>query len=178
MTEDGMGRVWLLAGIFGMVSLVSVGGATATLPEIHRQMVDVHRFMTSQRFTDLFAVAQASPGPNLVVVTLIGWEVAGAAGAFAATAAMVLPTSIAAYLVGKVWHRFRHARWRAIIQAALTPVTIGLVMASAYVLAEKADTGWVGVALTVATAILAGLTRIHPLIPLAAGAALGAAGLL
>jgi chromate transporter len=112
------------------------------------------------------------------VVTLIGWEVAGLLGALVATAAFVGPTSIVTFYVGRVWHRFRHARWRIATQAGLAPITIGLVAASAYVLGKATDTSLLAVAITGATAAGVLRTRIHPLVFLAAGGALGAARLL
>ena len=171
-------KLWTLATTFALLSFIAIGGGNAILPEMHRQAVDVHHWMTSGRFTDLFAIAQASPGPNILIVTLIGWDVAGLAGALVATLAMIGPTSVLAYFVGRVWHRFREARWRIAIQNGLTPVTIGLVAASAYVLSRAADTGVVAVALTLVTAAALTLTRLHPFVFLAAGAALGAAGLI
>ena len=132
----------------------------------------------SQRFTDLFAIAQAAPGPNIIIVTLIGWEVAGVLGALVATLAMIGPTSVLAYCVGRIWHRFREARWRIAIQDGVTPLTLGLVAASAYVLARAADTGPVAVVLTLTTAVVLTLTRLHPFLFLAAGAVLGAVGLI
>jgi chromate transporter len=177
MTRDE-GALWQLAATFAILSFFAIGGVNATLPEMHRQAVDVHGWMTSQRFTDLFAIAQAAPGPNLIVVTLIGWEVARLPGALVGTVAMLGPTSVLAYGVAGVWERFRMARWRMAIQNGLVPPTIGLVAASAYVLARAADTSLVAVALTLATAAAMTFTRVHPLLFLAIGAGLGAAGLI
>jgi chromate transporter len=174
--SDDDARLWTLATTFGFLSFIAIGGGNAILPEMHRQAVDIHHWMTSGRFTDLFAIAQASPGPNILIVTLIGWDVAGLAGALVATLAMIVPTSILAFFVGRIWHRFRKARWRIAIQAGVTPVTIGLVAASAYVLSHAADTGLAAAALTLITAVVLTLTRLHPLLLLALGAALGAAG--
>jgi chromate transporter len=177
MTRDE-GVLWQLAATFAVLSFFAVGGVNTLLPEMHRQAVDAHGWMTSQRFTDLFAIAQAAPGPNLIVVTLIGWEVARLPGALVATLAMVGPTSLLTFHVARVWERFRLARWRMAIQDGLVPLTIGLIAASAYVLARAADASLVAAALTLATAAAVSLTRIHPLIFLAAGAVLGAFGLI
>jgi hypothetical protein len=80
---------------FALLSFVAFGGATALLPEMHRVVVDNHHWLDDTTFTHLYAIAQAAPGPNVLVVTLIGWEVAGLAGALAATLAMCLPMSVA-----------------------------------------------------------------------------------
>jgi chromate transporter len=177
MSEDEA-KLWTLATTFVLLSFVATGGANAIIPEMHRQAVDVHHWMTSSRFTDLFAIAQASPGPNLLIVTLIGWDVAGLAGALTTTLAMVVPTGVVAFHVGKIWHRFREARWRIAIQNGVTPVTIGLVAASAYVLTRAVDTSVVAAIITLVSATVLILTRLHPLILLTAGAAVGAAGLI
>lgn len=176
--SDDDGKLWALAATFALLSVFAIGGANAVIPEMHRQAVDVQGWMTSGRFTDLFAIAQAAPGPNIIIVTLIGWEVAGLAGALVATLAMTGPTSVLAYVVGRAWHRFRQARWRIAIQNGMTPVTIGLVAASAYVLSRAADTGLAAVALTLVAAVVLAVTRLHPFIFLGLGAALGAAGML
>lgn len=172
------GEIWSLAATFAVLSLFAVGGVNALLPEMHRQAVEVHGWMTGQRFTDLFAIAQAAPGPNLIIVTLIGWEVGRFPGALVATLAMLGPTSVATFFVGRIWQRFQYARWRIATQSGLVPVTIGLVASAALVLMRSADKSLVAVALTLGTAVAVYLTRIHPLIFLAIGAALGVAGLV
>ena len=174
--NDGEDAVWLIAANFALLSLIAVGGINPILPELHRQAVEVYRWMSSERFADLFAIAQGAPGPNILVVTLIGWDVAGLAGAVAATLAICTPSAVLAYFVARVWDRFRGARWRVAIQAGLVPVTVGLVAAGAYVVARAVDTSMVAVAITLGTALAVTFTRVHPLIYLAGGAALGLTG--
>jgi chromate transporter len=94
--SDGEGRVWLLALNLVVLSFLAIGGVAPILPELHRQVVEVEGWMTSQRFTDLFAIAQASPGPNFLVVSLVGLDVAGWPGAVAATLAICGPTCVLA----------------------------------------------------------------------------------
>ncbi|HTW28863.1 MAG TPA: chromate transporter [Acetobacteraceae bacterium] len=166
-----------LGAIFGMLSLLAVGGVTAVLPELQRQVTEVHRWMAPTDFAALFALAQAAPGPNMMVATLVGWRVARLAGAAVATLAMIGPSSVLTYLTAGAWHRFRHAAWRGWVQAGVTPVTVGLVMAAAALLARSTAQGVGTAALTLATAALVLTTRLHPLLLLAAGAALGFAGL-
>jgi chromate transporter len=175
---DGEGRLWVLAALFALLSVMAIGGINPIIPEIHRQVVDVHGWMTTQRFTDLFAIAQASPGPNMLVITLIGWDVAGLFGAAVATLAICAPSCILAYAVARLWDRFRAKRWRIAIQAGLIPVTVGLVAASSYVIARAVDISFMAFAITLVTAVGLFFTRIHPILFLAAGAALGVAGLV
>lgn len=167
-----------LVRIFATLSLLAVGGANAVLPEMQHQVVGIHHWMTAAQFAALYALAQAAPGPNMLVSTLIGWQVAGLAGAFAATLALCLPACVLTYVVAAVWSRFRHAEWRRVVQAGLTPVTVGLVMGAAAVLVRATATGPAAAAMTAATVGVLLLTRTNPLWLLAVGAVLGAAGLL
>ncbi len=165
-----------LAGVFAQLSLVAVGGGNTILPEMQRQVVSVHGWMTAQDFASLYALAQPAPGPNMLVTTLIGWRVAGLQGALVATGALCTPSSLLSYFVSGAWHRFRHARWRRVVQAGLTPVTVGLVMSGAALLTVSTSTDWRRAALTGVVAAVLTLTRITPLLMLALGAALGASG--
>ena len=167
-----------LAWTFGVMSLFAVGGANAAIPEMHRVAVDVHHWMTDKQFADVFAISQLSPGPNVLIVTLIGYSVAGVAGALAATLAMCGPSAVLAYYVSGLLRRSSHSRWPAIIQAALVPLSIGLMAASGLILALSADRGWVGALVTAAAALLAFTIRLNPLWMLAAGGVLGFAGFI
>ena len=174
MRDDSALSSFLLQLVF--LSFVSIGGINAAVPELHRQVVDIHRWLSEQQFTDFFAIANAAPGPNLLIVTLIGYQLGGLAGALAATAALCTPTCLLTYCVAHVWERFKNAPLRIAIQAGLLPVTVGLVAATAYLIARVADQSAVAVAISAATAALAYFTRIHPLWAFAAAAALGFAG--
>jgi chromate transporter len=167
-----------LAALFAQLSLVAVGGGNTILPEMQRQVVGVHGWMSAQEFAALYALAQAAPGPNMLVSTLIGWRVAGLPGALAATFSLCAPSSTLTYLVAGAWFRFREARWRRLVQAGLTPVTVGLVMSGAALLCAATATDWRRAALTAAVAALLATTGLNPLPLLAAGAALGALGWL
>lgn len=163
---------------FGLMSLFAVGGANAAIPEMHRIAVDVQHWMTDRQFADIYAISQLSPGPNVLIVTLIGYTVAGFTGALAATLAMCVPTAVFAYYVSGLLRRSTKSPWPAIIQAALIPLSIGLMAASALVVAQAADRNWVAVLLTLAVAALAYGTRLNPLWLLLAGGVLGFAGVL
>jgi chromate transporter len=166
----------ILAAQFALMSLFAIGGANAAMPEMHRLAVDTYRWMTDRQFADLFAIAQLTPGPNVIIVTLIGYHVAGITGALVTTAAMCGPTCVLTYYIAQVWEKFREKRWRIAIQAGLVPVSIGLVGASAYVLALAADTNWVAAAITIATVVAGYFTKINPLWVFAAAALIGVMG--
>jgi chromate transporter len=147
--------ILMLVWTFGLMSLFAVGGANAAIPEMHRVAVDVRHWMTDTQFADVFAISQMSPGPNVMIVTLIGYSVAGVAGALVATLAMCGPTAVLAYYVSRLLTRSSHSRWPAIIQAALVPLSIGLMGASGLVLALTSDRSGAAALVTVVSAVLA-----------------------
>ena len=167
-----------LASYFALLSLFAVGGANAAIPEMHRIAVDVMHWMNDRQFADMFAIAQMSPGPNIIIVTLIGYHVAGFAGAAVATAAMCGPTCVVAFFVARTWDRFKDAHWRISIQAGLVPVSLGLIGASAFVLARAADHNVYAGILTAVTVVVTFATRLNPLWIFAAGGLLGLSGWL
>lgn len=167
-----------LAAVFAKAGLVAVGGVITVLPEIQHEVVDVHHWMDARTFAGLFALAQAAPGPNMLVVTLVGWRVAGIAGAVVASTALMAPPAMLAYAMSSIWRRFRGARALGHIQAALTCVTVGLIAAAAALLVENSVSS-VGSGLLVAVVSVAVITtRLNPMWFLAAGALLGGAGLI
>ncbi len=172
------GAVTQLAALYAELSLLAVGGVNSTLPEMQRQVVAVHGWMGVSEFASLYAIAQAAPGPNMLVSTLVGWRVAGLPGAAAATLGMIGPSSLLTWATSSAWDRFRAHPWRDRLQAAITPVTVGLVAAAAALLAASTSRSWGAGLLTAASAAALLGTRLHPLAVLAAGAMLGAAGLI
>ena len=170
--------VWSLVWTFGLMSLFAVGGANAAIPEMHRIAVEVNHWMTDRQFADIYAISQLSPGPNVLIVTLIGYAVAGFGGALMATLAMCVPTAALAYYVSRWLRRSTASRWPSIIQTALVPLSIGLMAASALIVAQAADRIWTSVVLTLAVAAAAYATRLNPLWLLLAGGALGFAGII
>jgi chromate transporter len=167
-----------LAIDFLSVSLIAVGGAAAVLPEIQRSVVDVHGWMTAAQFSELFGLANAAPGPNVIVVTLIGWKVAGLAGALVATAAICAPSCMLTFAVFRLWQKFRDKPWTRAIEHGLAPITVGLVLASGYLITRGSNDSWVAYALTALTVAVVLATRLNPLWLIGAGAMAGLAGLL
>jgi chromate transporter len=177
MNQDA-NPIWTLVWTFSLMSFFAVGGANAAIPEMHRIAVEVRHWMTDKEFADVFAISQLSPGPNVLIVTLIGYSVAGIAGALAATLAMCGPTALLAYYVSRLLTRPRQSRWPALIQAALVPLSIGLMAASGLILARTSDQSWIAAVVTVITAIVAFATRLNPFWLLLAGGVLGFAGVI
>jgi len=168
--------LWEIAWRFGSLSLLAIGGVNAILPELHRMVVDVEGWMTSAQFADLFALGQLAPGPNAMVVSLFGWKVAGVPGAFVATIASCGPSSLLCYFAMRHWERMGDARLRAVVQRALAPIAIGLILSSGYTLARAADTTLGATALTAAGAAAIAFMRINPIWVLAIAALVGLSG--
>lgn len=163
---------------FTALSLLAFGGAGALTPEIYRVAVEQQHWLTAREFVDLFAIAQASPGPNVLFITLIGWRVAGVPGALASTLAMCLPGSVLTYFVARLWQRFRDHPLRQRMQQSLVPLTVGLVGCTAWVMIRLVDHSAAAGLLTLASMVFALRTSLNPLWVIAIGAGLGIAGYL
>lgn len=159
--------------IFAELSVLAFGGGATILPEMQRQLVDQRAWLTAQEFGALFALAQAAPGPNMMVGPLIGWHVAGLTGALAAAGGLFLPSSAITLVGFSLWNRFKAHPFRPVVQAGLLPVTAGLVAASALILSQAAGQDLLHLAIIGGVAGLAFATKLHPLLLLAAGAAVG-----
>ncbi len=152
-----------LAIIFTQLSLLAFGGGNTILPEMQRQVVEVHQWMSAAEFSALFALGQAAPGPNLMVVTLVGWHVAGWMGMLVTTVAKFGPSSVVVVLVLRLWERFKDKPWRAVAQAGIFPMTAGLMAASAALITHASVHSWVTAAIAGLAALAATLSRLHPL---------------
>ena len=104
---------------FMLLSLISVGGMPSVLPELQRYVVDVKGWITPPEFIQIFAVGQAAPGPNILIASLVGWKVAGLAGALLALFAMCGPSAVLAWWVDDLWVRFKDSSWRKAAQRAI-----------------------------------------------------------
>lgn len=161
---------------FSLISLTAVGGGVIMLaPDIHRYVVDVNRWITSEQFAAAFTIAQASPGPNVLFVTLIGLQIAGIVGAIGATVAIVLPTFFLTLTLVRFIPLRPAGRLGKAIRNGVAPISIGLLAAGGLVLARAADTGIVQLVITVATVVAVVMTRWNPVWLIALGAVLGIA---
>jgi chromate transporter len=159
---------------FSMLSLVAIGGANSALPEMHRQLVEVRGWLDDATFGHLYALAQAAPGPNILVASVMGWHIAGPAGMAVATIGMLLPAAALAWGVAGLTIRLRGAAWLRPAQAGLVPVAIGLILAGGIVMAEApVESGWPGLAIVAGAALFVWRTAWSPLWVLAGGGALG-----
>jgi chromate transporter len=162
-----------------LLALISFGGVPGVLPDLRDFVVAANGWLSDREFADCFAVVQAIPGPNMILMmSFIGWKVGGMPTAVAAALATFVPPCALSYAAFRLWDRFREAAWQLRARRGLAPVTIGLVIAGGYVMALTGGSSWASLAVTAAAAVLMLSTRLHPLWLLAAGGALGGLGAL
>ena len=162
-----------LAMVFTQLSIVAFGGGNAILPEMQHQVVTVHQWMTAEQFSSLFAMAQAAPGPNMMIVPLVGWHVAGPAGLLATSIAKFGPSSVLTIYALKFWQRFKDHPFRSRFEQALKPITVGLVLVSAWMIAHASAQNTILVMIVILTTLLGLFKKIHPLWVMLLGAGLG-----
>ncbi len=167
------GILFSLGLIFFELSLMAFGGGNAILPEMQRRVVEVQHWMSASEFSALFALAQAAPGPNMMIVPLVGWHVAGLAGLLVTSIAKFGPSSLITAFVFTLWQKFKDRPWRKVVQAGLVPVTVGLVSASAAVITVASVTSALLMGIAAASALLSATTKVHPLLVLGSGALIG-----
>jgi chromate transporter len=167
---------WLaLFGHFLLLSLLAIGGAITVAPDMHRVMVGEMGLLTDQQFNASIAIAQASPGPNVLFVAVMGYQAAGLLGASAALVGIMLPSTTLALAAARWSHARRHWPPVQAFQAGMAPIVIGLLLATAWILTAQPP-GWRHIVLTVATGLLVWRTHAHLLALIALGAILGALG--
>ena len=163
MDDIGASPAWAFAAHLALLSIVSVGGAHAMLPDIYRFVVLEHGWLSGQDFAALVALSQAAPGPNVLVSALLGYQFGGLLAAVAAPVAFIVPSSVATYVFAHFDRRGGDAPWKAIALQGLAPLTVGLVIASGIVLASGVGAGLAGYAIAAIVAAASAFTRIHPL---------------
>jgi chromate transporter len=159
-------------------SLVAFGGVNALLPVLYDLSVNQEHWISSQTFADYFAIAQAAPGPNLMTVTFIGWNVGGVLGAALATLAISWPSSIMIYFLQGYISAIQNKQRQKMIQYAAGALSVGLVLAAAWQISIQVNQSLAAYILTIGTITITFFTRWHPLYLVAAGAACGLLGLI
>jgi chromate transporter len=163
-----------IALYFCVLSIFSVGGLPSVMPEMQRYVVEVKAWMSPAEFMQAFAVGQAAPGPNMLVVSLVGWHLAGLTGALVALAAMCGPAAVLAWWVSGLWDRFKDSPWRLAIQRAIAPIVVAMVLSGGVVIATPdATIDWRLWLIAIATAAGVLATKVNPLWFLAAGGVAG-----
>ena len=166
-----------LVGHFLLLSLLAIGGAITVVPDMHRVMVEHMGLLSDAQFNASIAIAQASPGPNVLFVAVMGYQAAGLLGAGATLLGIMLPSTTLALVVARWGHARRE--WRAVqaFKAGMAPIVIALMFSTGWILAAETP-GWRHLLLTAAAALLVWRTRVHLLVLILLGAILGATGLI
>ncbi len=190
------GQDWLsLFNHFASLSLLAVGGAITTAPDMHRYLVDETHWLSESQFTSSIALAQAAPGPNILFVALMGWNVGlnaaasqgggwisamlAALGLLVAMLGIMLPSSILTYTATRWAHQHRERLGIRAFKAGMAPIVIALLLATAWLLTmghDQPSRDWPLYALTLATTLIVWRTKVHMLWLIGAGALLGALG--
>jgi chromate transporter len=161
-----------LLAVFVPLSFLTVGGGQSIIADVHRQSVSVHGWMSDGQFLDLFALSRLTPGPGALLVTLVGWQVAGVWGALAVSAAIFVPSSVLVYGLATVWSRYRNHKATRAIESGLAPVAAGMILAASCTVLRAAEGGaWAWAVAALSTLVLM-WTRVSPLLMLALGGAL------
>lgn len=167
-----------------VLSLLTVGGAISAAPDMHRFLVDRQAWLTDPQFSASIAIAQAAPGPNVLFVALMGWNVGLNAGGIPtaflgmalAMAGIMIPSSVLTYLVTRWGHENRQLRGVRAFKQGMTPIVIALLIATGWILATGstyAVRDWPVWLVTIVSAVIVWRTKVHLLWLLAAGALLG-----
>jgi chromate transporter len=175
------------ANLFGhylLLSLMSVGGAISTTPEMHRYLVEQHHWLTQAQFNESIALAQAAPGPNVLFVALMGWNVGLNAGSMGAALlgvgvtmlGIMIPSTVVTYVAAQWGHRNRELRAVRAFKQGMAPIVIALLLSTSFILGAAGGNparDWPLWLLALASGLVIWRTRIHLLWVLAAGALVG-----
>jgi chromate transporter len=174
---------------FLSLSLLAVGGAITTAPDMHRYLVDQQAWLTDSQFNASIAIAQAAPGPNVLFVALMGWNVGLNAGGLwlallgvlVSLFGIMLPSSLLTYAASRWGHENRELRAVRAFKQGLAPLVIALLLATGWIIASAHDQphrDWPLWLLTLTSTIVVWRTRLHLLWVLAFGGLLGWFGYL
>jgi len=156
-----------------ILSLLAVGGLNGMLPELHRIIVEQEGWLTTQQFSELFALCQAAPGPNSIFITVLGFELAGALGALVTTTAFTLPAFFVAYYAMRLWVAMGERRWFYVIRRGLMPITVGLIISSAWFIAHTTAVSMTHLFIILISASLVHYRRSSPAVLILSAGVLG-----
>jgi chromate transporter len=162
-----------LAWTFALLSILAVGGGTAVLPEM--QTILAHQFgIDHTQFVHIYSIGQLAPGPNMLMVLVIGYQIAGLIGAGVVLLSFFLPSSLMCFYMGRLWNHFGESPWRRSIQNALEPISIGLMSSGVYAVAKASVVSGITLALALVTLYLILRTKINPVLVILGSGGLGA----
>jgi len=175
-----------LVMLFGSLSLMSIGGGNAVLPEMHLRSVSQHHWLTNAQFADLFSISQTAPGPSILIVGMVGYAaglpvggvIGGVLGGVIATAAMVIPAASLVYGITLFWQKAEQSKWRIAVEKGFAPLTVGLILASSLVMSRAADHDWKAYLLTAVCTLIFVRTKLNPLLIVAVACVNGYLGIV
>jgi chromate transporter len=180
-----LGRLLQVIGQFLSLSLFSLGGGNTLLAEYHHLAVDQYCWLSPRQFADLYALAEAAPGPSSMIVGLLGLGAAWREGpgwallsAVAAELAILLPSTLVMVLACMSWQRLAQSPLRVAFERAMGPITLGILFAVGLKILRSADTDAAGVLVSCLVCVLMLRTRISPLWFMAVAGGLGIFGLI
>lgn len=162
-----------MAQTFALTAMVSIGGIATMIPEIHRIAVENNNWMSDTDFAAAFAISQIAPGPNVLLMSLVGWRVAGFAGLVVATLSTILPTALLSLGFSRVEPKLKTTSWYAITRKSFPPLIVGLMISSGLVTAKASIHSIAGVAIAVGVAAYTYHKKTNPLYPIFASILLG-----
>ena len=180
-----LGTLVQVLGQFLSLSLFSLGGGNTLLAEYHHLAVAQFCWLTNAQFADLYALAEAAPGPSSMLVGLLGLGAGWREGpfwallsAYGAEAAILLPSTLLMVMACLSWKRLEHSPWRVAFERGLGPITLGILFAVGLKILRTADTNWAGLVVSVLVCVLMLRTRISPLWFMAVAGVLGGLGVI
>jgi chromate transporter len=172
--------------LFGSLSLMSIGGGNAVLPEMHLRSVSQNHWLNNAQFADLFSISQTTPGPSILIVGMVGYagglQVGGVPGAILggvlATVAMVVPAATLVWGITLFWQKAQQSNWRIAVEKGFAPLTVGLILASSLVMSRAADHDWRAYLLTAVCTLIFVRTKLNPLLIVAVAGLIGYLGIV
>lgn len=161
-------------GVFSLLSVLAVGGGAAVLPETKMLVVETHHWLTDDQFRDIYGLGQVVPGPNMLMVMVIGYHVTGFLGALIAYLGFFVPAGVISLGASRLWDHFEGSPWRASLQRGMAPLVVGLMAAGAIAIARTAIDGAMTVAIAIAVFLgVFFVKRINPAILVLGGGVVG-----
>jgi chromate transporter len=168
-----MNQIPALIRVFAYLSLLTVGGGMAAFPEMKILTVEVHKWLTFPQLIHIYSVGQMYPGPNMMMIVVIGQWAGGILGALAVLIAFFGPTALLAYIVARLRKKLEKWPWRTSIQRGLAPVSIGLLLAGCFTMAKGAIFGVETAAIAVGVLLILLQYKVNPALLVLGGAVLG-----
>ena len=168
-----MNQIPALVRVFAYLSILTVGGGMAAFPEMKILTVEVHKWLTFPQLIHLYSVGQMAPGPNMMMVLVIGQWAGGMLGALAVLIAFFGPTALLTFVVARLWKKIEKWPWRTSIQQGLAPVSIGLLLAGCFTMARGAISGVETAAIAVGVLLILQRYKVNPALLVVGSAVLG-----